>query len=279
MILEGLQVDRSCNYKLTFNIELDHEARKPIVILNVAAVEIDLIDAFIRRNPDCIATKQGGIKLPLEIWLRILDMPCTSLPRPVWGNCRLVQPQSIVQTPEGDFLICAPMKKETRKRCRDVRSDWEMDHYRFYLAKPDALADFKPDEDKPVPPFEQPEVKDIEDKDGIKIKMTTLKSAANLIFANLTVPDVISRIEGDACNLCWGSRQICPDDRCSGGLGREFFGDRNCGCGVVVCPLCIGTDIAEEYFNRYVADYDEGMPEEELEDWCRARFAELGYKY
>lgn len=97
------------------------------------------------------------------------------------------------------------------------------------------------------------------------------------VFSYLTVPDVIARVEGGRCCLCEGKRFISPCQ--TGGTAREF--GITMMCGRLVCPLCIGVDVA--YMHE---GYAEGEDDElydlratkRMDRIIRRTFKKLGYE-
>lgn len=95
------------------------------------------------------------------------------------------------------------------------------------------------------------------------------------IFADLTVPDVIARVEGGQCSFCDGDRFISPC--CMEGRASDFGLELM--CGAIVCPLCVGMDIAsdhEEFLDEW--DYHGPKAEKMMNMYISKRFRELGYK-
>jgi hypothetical protein len=58
-----------------------------------------------------------------------------------------------------------------------------------------------------------------------------------LLYTNIKMSDVFSRLFSGSCRFCQGSRTICPG--CTRGRAQRF--DAFMGCGVnLACPLCLG---------------------------------------
>lgn len=102
------------------------------------------------------------------------------------------------------------------------------------------------------------------------------RSGHPCVFSDLTVPDVIARVEGGNCSFCNGERFISPC--CMEGAAREFGLRETCGV-VIVCPLCVGIDLAGEQ-DDILDNWDYHGPKatKKMDIFISRRFRELGYK-
>lgn len=97
------------------------------------------------------------------------------------------------------------------------------------------------------------------------------------VFSYLTVPDVIARVEGGRCCLCDKKRFMSPCQ--TGDTAREF--GITMMCGRLVCPLCIGVDVAYMH-EDYVEGEDDSLFDlratKRMDRIIRTRFKKLGYE-
>jgi hypothetical protein len=99
-----------------------------------------------------------------------------------------------------------------------------------------------------------------------------------LLYTNIKMPDVLSRLCSGFCKFCRGSRTICPG--CTGGYAQNF--DAFMGCGVdLACPLCLGYRFCQKDKAVLQDYYWDSMPMEAFlarqKSWDD-RLTELGYK-
>lgn len=183
-----------------------------------------------------------------------------------------MQPQSIEQNDANKYLVCLPVGRKYRELCGSICDADGIDVYEEFLAKPNRdMEQSRFDE----PPFDIPKMT-ADDKRCIRVPVYLCKDSVKLLFMDLTVPDIISRLERGRCGLCEGGNIMCPG--CTGGRASRFFGEY-CGCGVCLCPLCIVMDVAGEHYRRVMRGETDGMPEDEFEEWYKERGNQLGYEY
>ena len=99
------------------------------------------------------------------------------------------------------------------------------------------------------------------------------------LFYDITVPDLIGRLQEYVCHVCEFRRRhtICPG--CTGGVAQRYGAFMGCGVDLA-CPLCLGLDFMEEDKSLLEHYYYEGLPEEEeraRNERFESRLKELGY--
>lgn len=148
---------------------------------------------------------------------------------------------------------------------------WTAEHY---LAAPDqhhglSFFDFTTPGARPLPKSRSFSIT-VTDSDG--------KFLPHCLFHEITVPDVIARVQDTVCFVCGDEHTICPG--CTGGVAQRF--DAFMGCGVqLACPLCLGLDFMQQDKTLLETYYWEEMPEEERTARDRRfeeRYRELGYR-
>lgn len=107
---------------------------------------------------------------------------------------------------------------------------------------------------------------------------------SSFLYYEIDVPDVISRIEGGECELCDGSRFVCPCYACYNQAGNGDKGEMEANfsllcypCVEIACPVCMGI-----YFSQnHLFDLVEKDPRERASYWEEqifgSRLRELGY--
>ncbi|KAK3360899.1 hypothetical protein B0T24DRAFT_643728 [Lasiosphaeria ovina] len=177
----------------------------------------------------------------------------------------------------------------------DIRSDIEADAFGSFLANPDSFPLNKKGKasirahSEDGGSFDLPRFEKLSGPESvfyISLGCTPL-AASNLVIPSLMVDvdllDVISYIERGRCGMCGGTRTICPG--CTGGPASKFRVFMGCGVDLV-CPLCMGQELAEDHKDflqvRYddMDDADESDPEAEaMEERIRERANQLDYDW
>jgi hypothetical protein len=291
---------------------------KPILLLDELAIGPAFVDAALRPAPSLISSK-GGQRFPRELWDMVLGFATRNT------SHRLVQPHALKHDGAGrQVLVCKLVSTDGHASCGELKDGVAYEAYEWYLRHPNGtLPDKIPgdekwtkneveddegsDEERPEEgssdeegprsvslkdrPFDIPETADPETT--IKIPSSTFESTIKVLFWDITVPDVIARVEGGWCRLCGGGRSHCPG--CLRGMrdeveGFAYVSSTDCSY-LMLCPLCVGPEWAEESLERQEQDdrdWDWGAKpygmDEELEeqcakfnDWFNARLRALGY--
>ncbi|RSL62811.1 hypothetical protein CEP53_004612 [Fusarium sp. AF-6] len=238
--------------------------RKPILMLDLDRLTINFIDNIVRQSPGHITTKQGNKRLPLEIWLEILEWA------KLWYRHALMQPQGL-DDGSTNTLICFEIPEW--EACGQLEDDSAVRNYQYYLDRPGD----GPDDDRP---FLLPQT--LDNILTYKVPITALNKDDRMLYGDLTVPDVIAWAEDGECGLCGQGRYICAG--CGGGrqITENFFFDWASGdCSYrLLCPLCIGLKNARKGLWQEEARHEgkEGyFTDEEYDAWVQGLFQELGY--
>ncbi|KAK1763278.1 hypothetical protein QBC33DRAFT_598872 [Phialemonium atrogriseum] len=178
-------------------------------------------------------------------------------------------PQSIEQ----GILVYTLVGQERRVRCGELESSYSVALYEYFLVNPDPL--------EPEQPFDMQAFPAADDNHLVKVPTATLGLTIKTLFMDVTVPDITSWREYGACWVCGGSRELCPELRCTREWIEEFpaghLSSRDCGT-IIMCPLCIRLHFAETHSMQYEFDEEEdSMSTEESTAWYSGRIAELGY--
>ncbi|KAH8596747.1 hypothetical protein B0O99DRAFT_107893 [Bisporella sp. PMI_857] len=244
---------------------VDH---KPLMMLNSGLLGTRYIMQLVALTNTNITTT-GGTSLPTELWNKILGFALVD----AQNSFCFVQGISLWESSIGKILHCRRINLEGGLLCGNLDCAEAVYVFEEFINKPNQRAS---------PPFTMPTLQPCQGY-GNTFDIPTTSADDNLpvdsacLFSNVTVPDVISRMEGGACSFCFGSRLFCPG--CTGGRAQEF--DVFMGCGVeLACPLCIGIDFSLEHRAFLRTYYWDDPPEEKqksIDDWLRQRMGELGY--
>ncbi|KPM35584.1 hypothetical protein AK830_g10980 [Neonectria ditissima] len=245
-----------------------------ILILNKTCIGPGFVDTLVRASPRNVSTQQQNTQLPLEIWLHILDFATSQQ-----DEFCLVRPRSVEQDSNGPCLICDEIKPKLRYGYARSGSDVEI--WEYCLETPDCVSEYS--EKRQL--FDLPEASDSNPK--IKIPASTFESKIRTLFASVTVPDVISRIENGSCGLCDESGLLCGGCRDGRRAYERFMSSTRYTPDCVakfLCPLCIGVEWAEESLRQCGDEYggfdeDSMMSAKEYRAWRKRRYRELGYKW
>ncbi|KPM36028.1 hypothetical protein AK830_g10536 [Neonectria ditissima] len=244
---------------------------RPILILNLTCHGASFIDTLIRRSPGSIVSKHGGKLLPLEIWFQILEMATEDVD--TQSYC-LVRPRCLENDASGSVLVCEWV--EQKKLCGSLDDRWDVETYEDCISQPENVVQYA-EEDQP---FRLPETFD--SATAIRIHKATLSSDIKVLFADITVPDVIAWVEYGNCETCDATRIMCIE--CSNGrwAADNFIGWGTRDCSVrLLCPLCLGLGYGEESMSQTgvpIEEQDEDyMTDQEYHNWVQTRFKELGY--
>lgn len=241
---------------------------KPLMMVNLGLLGIRYIMQLVTLTNTNITTT-GGTTLPTELWNMILRFALVD----THTSFCFAQAISLRKISMGEILHCRIIYLEDDPVCGSLDCAEEVRAFEEFMNKPNQCAS---------PDFTAPTIQ-LGQGYGNTFDVLITSADDNLpadsacLFSNITVPDVISRMEGGVCSFCRGGRLICPG--CTGGRAQEF--GVFAGCGVdLACPLCIGIDFSlehREFLNTY---YWDDAPEEEqksIDNWLEQRMEELGY--
>ncbi|KAM0559841.1 hypothetical protein ACHAPJ_003789 [Fusarium lateritium] len=238
---------------------------KPLLLLNKSHLGSAFVHSIIACSPNHITSKSGK-RLPVELWLDILDFATIKCETDLYT---LVQPHYIRTNYNGDKDLV----------CRKIR-EWEAfgylqdnDHFfaaEFFLAKPDRLL-FSHDN-----PFGLPETRQYGLSVTIPIDM--LACGTEFLYVKLTVPDVIKYLEDGDCRICRGGHTV-GRGFCGAGIARRFLNleARTGGKTLnMICPLCVGPVHAMD--SLYIQAGEGGLKSSELyRAWEMQRLRQLGF--
>ncbi|KAH6975225.1 hypothetical protein BKA56DRAFT_733534 [Ilyonectria sp. MPI-CAGE-AT-0026] len=179
---------------------------KSILILDATLLYLNYIEGIV---PAGVSSKQGNKRLPLEIWRNILDFAVGDNNSHTYF---LVQPQSLEQSKAGSTtLICAAIPKWNR--CGSLTEANLVYEYEYYLARPhDCL------QDGGARPFSLPS----DEATPLMFRVPTAALDKEILFEELTVPDVIAWPERGQCYLCHRGRIFCAGCRDGKEIGEEW---------------------------------------------------------
>jgi hypothetical protein len=243
---------------------------KPLMMLNSGLLGIRYIMQLVALTNSNITTT-GGIFLSTELWNMILGFALVD----AQDSFCFVQGISLDKSSMGKILHCRRINLEGGPLCGNLDYDDAVRAFEEFMNKPNQRASL---------PFTAPT---LQPGQGYGNTFDILITSADdnvpvdsaCLFTNITVPDVISRMEGGACSFCFGGRLFCPG--CTGGRAQEFGVFMGCGVGLA-CPLCIGIDFSLEHRAFLRTYYWDDPPEEKLEsidNWLQQRMEELGYEH
>lgn len=241
---------------------------KSLMLLNLSHLGIRYIWQLVALTNTNITTP-GGTVLPTEVWIMILELALVDLE----DSFCFVQGISLQKSSMGKIFRCRRINLEGGTPCGDLDCGEAVHAFEEFMNKPNQNDSL---------PFTAPTLQPgqgCEDTFDILIASADDNLPVNsaCLFSSVTVPDVISHMEGGGCGFCFGSRLVCPG--CTGGKTQEF--DVFMGCGVeLTCPLCIGVDFSQEHKAFLKKYYWDSPPEEEAESMdnrVQQRMEELGY--
>lgn len=206
--------------------------KKPILLLNSSLIPIRSLIRYITAR----AFPGTAGKVPIEIWLRIIDYMQIKD-----AIHEAVRPTSIASSKGGTLLHCQVVDLDIGTFADRVK----VEAAERWLPFPRAY-----DEDSEIDFTFAAKV--VTNKTyAISFPQAPATSGSSIpaltipdcLFTAITVPDVISRVENGDCWVCDGERHICPG--CTGGRADKF--DAFMGCGVLLaCPLCMGIEFMQE---------------------------------
>ncbi|KAM5377527.1 hypothetical protein ACJZ2D_004896 [Fusarium nematophilum] len=250
---------------------------KPVLLLDIARLSINLINSSVNRSPGSISSKPGNKQLPLEIWLMILAFAAE---KPKLVRFNLVQPQSLEHSNGASTLVCARIPGwDACGMLEGLESVW---NYEYYLQRPNGSHNFDFEKNKGTRPFDLPTANNGDVATIFRIPTAVLERDSQMLFVRITVPDIIAWVERGECDLCGGSRRFCAGCRDGSKIAEEWTSWTNAGdCGVrILCPLCIGVEFANESIGRQReldwSDAADAAEEDEYIEWKNTRLRELG---
>lgn len=241
---------------------------KPLMMLNSGLLGIRYIMQLVALTNTNITTT-GGTSLSTELWHMILGFALVD----TQNSFCFVQGISLWKSPMGKILHCRRINLEGGPLCGNLDCAEAVCAFEEFMNKPNQHASLA---------FTAPTLKPGQGY-GNTFDILITSADDNLpvdsacLFSDVTVPDVISRMEGGACSFCFGNRLFCPG--CTGGRAQEF--GVFMGCGVELsCPLCVGIDFSLEHKEFLKTYYWDDPPEEKwnsINDRFQQRMEELGY--
>jgi hypothetical protein len=241
---------------------------KPLIMLNSGLLGIRYITQVVAlRNTNITTT--GGTALSTELWNMILRFAIVD----TQNSFCFVQGISLRKFSMGIFLHCRRINLEGGPLCGSLDCAEAVYAFEEFINKPNQCSSL---------PFTAPT---LQPGQGYGNTFDILITSADdslpvdsaCLFSNVTVPDVISHMEGGICSFCCGGRLFCPG--CTGGRAQEFGVFMGCGVSLA-CPLCIGIDFSLEHRAFLQEYYWKDPPEEEgksMDDRLQQRMEELGY--
>lgn len=208
-----------------------------LLMLNAGVLGLRYVVRLLRRGATSVTSK-GGIALPPELWEMILPMARG-------GNYVLVQAELVSETDGRKVLEC----REARLEHWAGGAGQLFDSLRVgcYEAVLNNRRTTLWDGDEP------PEIVIRESTYQVVVEA---EEKYRCLFEDLSVPDVIARVEKGKCRLCSGERFVCPEHD----EVREFFGDvmRLSRCVNFACPLCLA-NISSEH-DDFLESYEDELP-------------------
>lgn len=228
--------------------------RKEVCLLNLTRFTIQFVTFLVNDSAGNIATKQGNKRLPLELWWDIIAWTATD---PRHHTYCLVQAQFLEEHGAQRTLVCAKILEWDL--CGLLETDGARNEYNAYLNRPGEGHD-------PKRPFVLPDANN--QHSLIKIKDSLMGPDSEILFRDISVSDIISRVEKGVCFFCDSERWIL--------LYRDYEDEGFFGFALpygitgssIPCPLCIDTNTPESM--------DE-LESDEYEQETREAFEELGY--
>jgi hypothetical protein len=264
---------------------------KPVMMLNSGLLGIRYIMQLNALGYNTNITTTSGTSLSIDLWDMILGFALVD----VQNSFCFVQGISLWKSSIGEILHCRRINLLLEGEDEEIPNDDVDPITEEYVEirrragvlfgnfdNTEAVRSFEEFMNKPEE-FTAPHTIQLDQGCGNTFDILITSADDNLLvdsaclFSNLTVPDVISRMEGGACSFCSGSRLFCPG--CTGGRAQEFGVFMGCGVGLA-CPLCIGIDFPLEhkaFLRRYYWDDPPEEEEESIKNWLQQRMDELGY--
>ncbi|KAK6211168.1 hypothetical protein QIS74_10432 [Colletotrichum tabaci] len=262
--------------------------RKPILLLKTAWMGASYIQSIARRAPGAILPRNGTIRsaLPVELWLDIVDLLTEDLrSKGLENETSLVQPFCVFYTATGAVLYCAEITERTK--CGGLKDGRAVQVYESYLQNP-SRTPRTPDDSCP---FTLPQAHETTLK-AVCIDVALLGSGINVLFDDVTVPDIIAQCERGACEVCVPDqpRWLCP--WClEGPRARSMFLSQRYRFTVdmgfhrflMFCPLCVGLDESVNSLMQYGdsdrVDLSQDPPSVgPFDDWSKGVLSDLGYE-
>ena len=241
----------------------------PYLLLDASAFSTYHIGSLLLKN---LIKSSGGISLPQEIWYMIFSLLPTKPP-----TYHLARPLRIKSLGDDVVLECEIDTSALIFSHEHVDNEGEIRALEDYLAFPD-----RHDE---IDPFIQDLLSTTRPQPTSRFFTITVTSAPHAIslpdclFYDITVPDLIARLQDYSCRVCnfRDGHTICPG--CTGGVAQRYGAFMGCGVDLA-CPLCLGLDFMEEDKGLLERYYWEGLPKEEKRARrykFESRLMELGY--
>lgn len=262
--------------------------RKPILLLKTAWMGASYIQSIAHRASGAILPRNGTIRsaLPVELWLDIVDLLTDDLrSKGLENETSLVQPFCVFYTATGAVLYCAEITERTK--CGGLKDGRAVQVYESYLQSPSRTPQ-TPDDSCP---FTLPQAHEATLK-AVCIEVALLGSGIDVLFDDVTVPDIIAQCERGACEVCVPDqpRWLCP--WClEGPRARSVFLSQRYRFTVdmgfhrflMFCPLCVGLDKSVDSLMLYGdsdrLDLSQDSPSVgPFDDWSKGVLSDLGYE-
>lgn len=222
---------------------------KPLLLLNLSRYSTRFVDSIVHRSPWLMSSKEGGTKLPLELWYMILDAARESteerdkftLVRP-----RCLQASSDIGASNGQVLVCDEYTQQFH------RSHFEqVEDIAQVLPGFQQVLDNPASQDEEVLNFPLPLPVLTGRSFTIDVKLLLDASASPFLYKKIDVADVVAWLHNGECKFCGGTRYVGAGHD---GLGLDgMFGKSVRDSYHVPCPVCIGWSVTAEYFEEIFA--------------------------
>ena len=231
---------------------------------------------LLSRENTTVASK-GGTTLPPELWNIIHEQTYEE-------NFVLVKATIESDTDKKKVLACQEVELSSRlghlensrmiDACEQLlNSANDIDHDQLREEMMEGVEVIGGDSDEYDWIFGVPKIKKRQKTHRIVLRAGKKQNRRRCLYAELTVPDVIARIEGGKCGLCGGKRSLCVG--CNG-AAFDLFMDARCGP-VVVCPICVDVTLSLSH-QELLEDCDWNFREEkEIDECVNGRLVALGY--
>ncbi|KAI1808732.1 hypothetical protein F4811DRAFT_559118 [Daldinia bambusicola] len=256
-----------------------------LLLLSTDRQGIQYLAHLLARNgtDNGIRSKEGGVKLPNEIWLMILAFARKGTK----DRFRLVKAEQQQQQQQQQREGSSASPDTMLLRC--TRHEFvppEDDEYLLAAANlvdKDSVRDFErylecsSSSTAAELGSKIPELRKLTGPENTFEVVLDGSNKNPCLYGFLDVPDFIARLEEGECWVCDGSRFICPG--CTGGVASRF--DAFMGCGVdLACPLCMGLEFSQShkfFLETYYYEPPDDSQRQDTLEWIEDRLKELGY--